>query len=102
MGWTRTKNDSAGRTIEVQTFGGTALPAPWGSNTASTGTVTTTYDANFTTVTDQAGRVRRSMGDALGRLVRVDEPDANGSLGSTTAPVQATSYTYDSLANLAT
>ncbi|HEX6047306.1 MAG TPA: hypothetical protein VFZ22_22645, partial [Pyrinomonadaceae bacterium] len=53
MGWTRSTSDSAGRIVEVQTFGGVALPAPWGSNSTSTGTVTTAYDANFTTVSDQ-------------------------------------------------
>jgi len=60
-GWTRSKSDNTGRMIELQTFGGSGLPAPWGSNAASTGTVTTAYDANFTTVTDQALRMRRSM-----------------------------------------
>ena len=71
-----------------------------GSSTSSTGTVTTGYDAQFTTVTDQAGKLRRSNVDGLGRLVRVDEPDASGSLGTTASPNQATSYTYDALANL--
>ncbi len=64
--------------------------------------VTTAYDANFTTVTDQAGKVRRSMIDALGRLRRVDEPDAAGNLGSTASPVQPTSYAYDVFGNLTT
>ena len=64
--------------IEVQTFGGATLPAPWGSNTTSTGTVTTAYDTEFTTVTDQAGKVRRSMTNGLGQLARVDEPTTSG------------------------
>jgi RHS repeat-associated protein len=102
MGWSRSKSDNGGRVIEVQTFGGATAPAPWGGNTASTGSVSSTYDAHFTTVTDQAGKVRRSMTDALGRLVRVDEPDAGGNLGSTTSPVQPTSYDYDALGNLIT
>src|SRR6185369_3426485 len=78
MGWTRSKFDIAGKAIEVQTFSGATLPAPWDSNTISTGTVTTAYDANFTTVTDQAQNSRRSVTDALGRLIRVDEPDLSG------------------------
>jgi YD repeat-containing protein len=102
MGWTRTKRDNAGRVIESQTFGGTTLPLPWGSSTTSTGTVITIYDANSTTVTDQAGKVRRSVVDGLGRLTRVDEPDANGNLGTTNAPVQPTNHTYDPLGDLTT
>ena len=100
MGWTRSTSDNGGRIVEVQTFGGAGLPAPWGTNSTSTGTVITAYDAEFTTVTDQAGKVRRSMTDGLGRLARVDEPDLNGNLGATSAPAQPTSYTYDALSNL--
>lgn len=101
MGWTRSKADSGGRTIEAQTFNGATLPAPWGANTSSSGTVTTAYDAEFTTVTDQTGKVRRSMMNGMGQLARVDEPDKDtGSLGSTASPVQPTSYSYDTLGNL--
>src|SRR6185503_2971871 len=58
------------------------------------------YDSIFTTLTDQAGKVRRSKVDALGRLVRVDEPDVSNNLGSQVAPTQSTSYEYDALGNL--
>jgi len=105
MGWTRSKSDNTGRVIEAQTFGGSGLPGPWGSNTTSTGTVTTAYDANFTTVTDQAGKMRRSITNGLGQLARVDEPgdpNTNNSLGTTDNPGQPTSYTYDALGNLVT
>src|SRR5262249_11007537 len=43
--------------------------------------VTTQYCGNSTLVTDQAGKWRRSLTDALGRLTEVDEPN------STTATV---------------
>jgi RHS repeat-associated protein len=100
MGWTLSKSDTAGKILEVQSFAGSGLPAPWGTNAVTTGTVTTSYDAMFTTVTDQANRVRRSKIDGLGRLVRVDEPsDAANNLGSQTSPTQATSYEYDALEN---
>lgn len=102
MGWNRTQKDNGGRVIEVQTFSGATLPSPWGTNSASTGTVLSSYDANFTTVTDQAGKVRRSMIDGLKRLVRVDEPDASGNLGTTSSPVQPTSYSYDVFGDLKT
>ena len=86
----------------MATFGGTAQPPSSGSGGIFTGNVTTSYDANFTTVTDQNGKLRRSMVDGSGRLVRVDEPDGNNNLGTTVSPVQPTSYTYDVFGNLRT
>lgn len=64
--------------------------------------VTTSYAGQYVTVRDQAGKVRRSMTDALGRLVRLDEPDAQGSNldDAQGNPVQPTSYGYDALGNL--
>jgi RHS repeat-associated protein len=101
MGWTRSRADKSGRMIEVQTFAGTTLPAPWATNAVTTGTVATAYDGVYTTVTDQAGKVRRSKVDGLGRLIRVDEPsDAANTLGSQSSPTQATSYQYNALDNL--
>ena len=100
--WTRVTKDNGGRVIEVATFGGAAQPAWSGTTGIFTGAITTTYEANFTTVTDQAGKVRRSLVDALGRLKRVDEPDNSGNLGQTTNPTQPTSYAYDVLGNLTT
>ena len=94
-GWTRVTKDNAGRVIEVATFSGAAQPGWTGTPGAFTGAVTTAYFANFTTVTDQAGKVRRSMVDAAGRLRRIDEPNASGNLGSITAPEQPTNYAYD-------
>jgi RHS repeat-associated protein len=100
MGWTRSKSDNGGRLIEVQTFPGAGLPAPWGGNSTGTGTMTTAYNANLTTVTDQTGKVRRSLTNGLGQLARVDEPDGNNNLDQSGFPSQPTSYTYDALSNL--
>jgi RHS repeat-associated protein len=100
MGWKRTKYDSGGKAIEDETFVGATLPAPWGANTSSSGKQTTQYDANYTTVTEQANKKRRSEIDGLGRLTRVDEPDASNNLGSTASPIQATSYSYNANGNL--
>jgi RHS repeat-associated protein len=63
-------------------------------------TVTTSYTGVYTTVTDQAGKQRRQKADALGRIVRVDEPDASGSLGDFSSPVQPSFYEYDTLGNV--
>ncbi|MGH9554618.1 MAG: RHS repeat domain-containing protein [Terriglobales bacterium] len=64
--------------------------------TASANNVVTVYDANLTTVTDQAGKKRKSDVDGLGRLLRVWEPDPNVA-GSLT---NKTRYFYDTLGNL--
>jgi RHS repeat-associated protein len=110
MGWTLTTSDVSGRVVQVQTFTAAAdkgLPVPLGNNNLSTGIITTSYDANFTTVTDQAQKQRRSQVDALGRLRRVDEPACvgtspceTGQLGSLGSPLQPTDYEYDALGNL--
>lgn len=98
MGWTRTRSDGAGRVVDVETFSGAGLPAPWGFNGSSSGRVSSTYDAEFSITTDPAGKIRRSLIDSCGRLVRVDEPDANNNLDAASSPV--TSYSYDARDNL--
>ena len=40
------------------------------------------------------------VADSLGRIVRMDEPDASGNLGAVDTPAQPTSYEYDGNANL--
>src|SRR6185295_19848537 len=80
-GYTDTTYDALGRVKSV--------------TTSDNAVVTTTYSGNTTTVTDQAGKKRRSVADGLGRLIRVDEPDAAGNLDNTAnppLPLQPTSY----------
>ncbi len=84
--WTETAFDALGRATTV--------------TTPDNAVVTTAYSGNAVTVTDQAGKKRRSVTDALGRLVRVDEPNASGDLDVGGVPVQPTSYSYDVLENL--
>jgi RHS repeat-associated protein len=84
--WTTTTYDALGRAKQVTLPDGT--------------TVQSEYAGIYTTVTDQAGKQRRQVADALGRIARVDEPDLNGSLGAVDAPAQATAYEYDVLGNL--
>lgn len=101
MGWTLSATTSSGLQSSVTTFSGTSLPTECtygGGN--STGTVTTSTSGNATTVTDQAGKPRRAIFDALARLVRVDEPNLINQLGSVNSPSQATVYDYDVLNNL--
>src|SRR5262249_2875951 len=57
-------------------------------------TVTTTYSDNLTTVTDEAGKSRKTQSDGLGRLTAVWEDPAGLNY--------ETDYTYDALGNLLT
>jgi RHS repeat-associated protein len=52
----------------------TGVVPPDGNVTTLANSVITAYSGNSTTVTDQAGKQRRSFSDALGRLIEVDEP----------------------------
>jgi len=56
--------------------------------------VGTSYSGNTVTVTDQAGRARKSVADALGRLTTVYEDPSSLNY--------STSYTYDVLNDLTT
>jgi RHS repeat-associated protein len=84
--WTTVTYDKLGRAIEIE------LP--------DLTKIQSSYNGTTTTVTNQALRQRRQLTDALGRVIRVDEPDANGNLDSGGVPVQPTNYEYDSLDNL--
>jgi RHS repeat-associated protein len=102
--WTETKYDEAGRVKEI------ISPDNTPNNPDDNARVTTAYGLATSgsaigatvTVEDQANKQRRSVTDSLGRLVRVDEPDSNGNLGTVANPVQPTFYTYDILGNLKT
>ncbi len=76
--WTVQAFDALGRVTSV--------------TTPDTAVVSTAYSGNTVTVTDQAGKTRKSVTDALGRLIEVYE-DPNGA-------AYQTSYTYDTLDNL--
>lgn len=80
-------------------FSGAARPSA--SDAPTLGKTATAYDAEYTTVTDPAGKTRRSRLDGLGRLARVDEPTGSPSaLGAAGSPNQATAYSYNALDNL--
>ena len=63
-------------------------------------TMQTEFSGIIVTVTDQGGKKRRQVADALSRIIRVDEPDSNNNLGDITTPSQPTSYEYDGNNNL--
>jgi len=76
--WTTTAYDKLGRVISV--------------TTADNAVITTAYSGNQLTITDQAGKTRRSVSDALSRITQVVE-DPNGL-------AYQTDYTYDAVGNL--
>ena len=92
--WTTRSFDILGRVTQV------TIPRGDDANPSATTSVQTTYEGEVTTVTDQAGKQRRQIADALGRMIRLDEPNSSGSLGAVGSPAQATYYLYDVLNNL--
>ena len=95
-GWSRSSYDLAGRVTEVATFAGGVAnqPPDTGTNSNWTGSVTSVYASEVTTVTDQAGKRRQSVTDALGRLIQVYEAPNDSNYN------HLTSYGYDTLDNL--
>ena len=86
--WTTSLIDSLGRGIKTITPDGVFIK--------------TEYSGNTVTVTDQAGKKRRSITNGLGQLTRVDEPNSAGQLDVSGNPAQPTNYSYDILNNLIT
>jgi RHS repeat-associated protein len=90
--WTCTQYDQLDRVTMVAMFKGSSAPTDCGSSTNRTGVTTTVYNAELTTITDPASKVRAEWRDGLGRLAGVVE-DPSGLNYSTT-------YDYDPLDNL--
>jgi RHS repeat-associated protein len=112
-GWTRSTKDIMGRVEEVATFSGEAQPPSSGINANCTGKVITSYYAQETTVTDQGGKSRKSVVDALGRLIKIFEDpqglnyetsysyDVLGNLTGVAQGAQTRTFTYNSMSRLA-
>lgn len=79
--WITTNYDALSRPINVTTPDGSVA--------------STIYSGNITIVTDQAGKQTRSIANVLGQLVRVDESNDNGNLGTVATPIQPTNYQYN-------
>ncbi|HYV11705.1 MAG TPA: DUF4214 domain-containing protein [Pyrinomonadaceae bacterium] len=92
--WTTSTFDILSRVTQV------TMPRGDDANPTDTITMQTTYEGDVITVADAAGKQRRQVTDALGRVIRTDEPNSSNSLGTVGSPAQATSYMYDVLDNL--
>lgn len=86
--WSTTNYDAVGRVKEVIAPDGTKVESDYGISTIPN------FVGTFVVGTDQAGKQGRSISNALGQLVRVDEPDDNGNLGTLASPTQPTFYNY--------
>lgn len=84
--WTTTTYDNLGRIVKVKT--------------PDNAEATTSFYGNITTATDQAGKKRRSVINAIGQVTRVDEPNTANDLGEIATPTQATYYTYNTNGSL--
>jgi len=105
-GWTESIYDELSRVKRIETFRAD------GAGSASTGFVTTNYFGNEVTVTDQAGKSRKTVTDALGRLIKVYEDPSNlnyltiygynslDDLTNVTQGGQQRTFVYDSLKRL--
>ncbi len=93
--WTENTYDGLNRITKVKTSGDQADMVT-AYSVAATGSQIGTVE----TVTDEAGKTKRTIEDAFDNLIRVDEPDLNGNLGEIESPNQPTFYTYDTNENL--
>jgi RHS repeat-associated protein len=84
----------AGDTILWMTSGYDALSRVTSITTPDNAVITTSYNGNTVTVTDQTGKQRKSVSDGLGRLTQLYEDPSGLNYG--------TSYTHDVLDNLLT
>lgn len=93
--------DGLGRVPQAQLQDGTTI-----NNYFNEAAVTFTAPDNSSVtgtasrMTDQAGKERRQVVDSFGRIVRVDEPNSSGTLGTVNSPTQPTYYFYDGNGNL--
>lgn len=94
--WTANTYDTVGRVWKTTTPDGAFVETNYGLATSGNQIGTTV------TVTDQAGKLRRSVTNGLGQLIRVDEPNISNQLGTISSPNQPTLYSYDTLDNLTT
>ena len=87
--WVEHEYDAIGRTVKV-----TQPEATLGAGSA--GMTTYSYVANTVTVTDPAGKWKKSVSDVLGNLVSVIEPNPAGGAD------YVTDYTYSVFGKLLT
>jgi RHS repeat-associated protein len=98
--WVETHYDGLGRVKEIISpkVSDEAAPAKLSSDYGAA-TIGGEIGLVFSGI-NQAGKKARTIINALGQVVRVDEPDDEGNLGPIDNPVQPTYYKYDGLGHL--
>lgn len=91
--WTTRTFDNLGRTTQV------TMPRGDDASPTATNSIQMLYQGDVITLTDQAGKQRRQVVDALGRVIRLHEPNSSGALGTVSAPNQESQYLFDVLNN---
>src|SRR6185503_5947974 len=74
--WTTSTFDILSRVTQV------TMPRGDDANPTDTITMQTTYEGDVITVADAAGKQRRQVTDAVGRVIRRDEANSSNSLGT--------------------
>ncbi len=109
--WNKIRFDESGRAVETYAPIAVSLCQTAGQTLQSLGTTSfdistvANYQGTVVISTDASQRKGRSITNALGQLVRVDEPTAFGGtvtadLGAIDAPLQPTYYTYSKLGQM--
>lgn len=97
--WNTTTYDALQRVTSIEAPDGSKIESFY--NESSRPSAASSAPGETTRTVDAWGRERWGRSDSLGRLVEVVEPDQNGS-GSVATNGMGTTYTYDTLGNLAT
>lgn len=105
--WSKTRYDTVGRAIEsyAPVLIGSLESAPSLGLTSFSISSVTNFVGTVVTTTDASGRKGRSITNALGQLLRVDEPTGIGAssttdLGDISTPLQPTIYKYDAYGSM--
>jgi RHS repeat-associated protein len=89
-GTTYTQYDGLSRPLQIIKQDGSRVQTSYADAGASCGGQPCAANTTCVTVTDEAGKVRTTCSDALGRLIEVDEPGASGATVGTTATASVT------------
>lgn len=104
MGWKVERTDRRTGLIAEEVFSGSVPPAPWGTNTASTGKATSRADADLTMRTDESGKRIVTRNDASGAVAEaweiVSSGDATIGFAGETLRGFRTTYSHDAAGHL--
>ena len=92
--WTLNSYDDLGRIIEITGPDNSIFETSYSLATSGS------HLGTVQVIRDEANKTRRIIRDVFENIIRVDEPDDSGNLGSISSPPQQTVYDYDLKGNL--